>query len=214
VRVYAESNFVLELALEQEQHRACEDLVRLAADAAIELVLPSFALLEPYHTLVRRKGEGNDLQLQLQLHVQAKQLERTASIAMDAPRLREAADLVLRADQAAWKRFLEVRSTLLRVARVSMIDGRVLDEALKLAADIKQLELPDAVMLAAVLVDAAERPSQSVFLNRNTRDFNDPDIKARLEQVSCELIGGFHGGLARVKHILANATTTHPPSSL
>lgn len=50
MRVYVESNFVLEIALEQEQHRACEDLVRLAEDAAIELVLPSFALLEPYHT--------------------------------------------------------------------------------------------------------------------------------------------------------------------
>jgi predicted nucleic acid-binding protein len=211
VRVYAESNFILEIALEQEQHRACEDLVRLAADAAIELVLPSFALLEPYHTLVRRRNEGHDLRLQL--HAQATQLERTASITLDAPRLREAADLVLRADQAAWKRLLEVRTTLLRVARVSTIDGRVLDDALKLAADVKQLELPDAVMLAAVLVDAAERPSQSVFLNRNTRDFNDPDIKARLRQVSCELIGGFHGGLARVKHILANAQTTRPPSA-
>lgn len=93
-----------------------------------------------------------------------------------------------------------------------MIDGRVLDDALKLAADITQLELPDAVMLAAVLADATERPSQSLFLNRNTRDFNDPDIKARLRQVSCELIGGFHGGLARVKHVLANAPTTRPPS--
>src|SRR5262249_46636330 len=150
---------------------------------------------------------------QLQLHAQATQLERTASIAADAPRLRDAADLVLRADQAAWKRLLAARTTLLRAARVSMIDGRVLDNALKLAAEVKQLELPDAVMLAAVLVDAADRPSKSVFLNRNTRDFNDPDIKARLGQVSCELIGGFHGGLARVKHILANATTTHPPSS-
>lgn len=99
MRVYAESNFVLEIALEQEQHGACEDLVRLASDAAIELVLPSFALLEPYHTLVRRRSEGHGLQLQLQ--AQATQLERTASIAADAPRLREAADLVLRADQAA-----------------------------------------------------------------------------------------------------------------
>lgn len=210
MRVYAESNFVLEIALEQEQHRACEDLVRLAADVAIELVLPSFALLEPYHTLMRRGSEGQGLQRRLE--DQAKQLERTASIAADVPRLREAADLVLRADQAASKRLLEVQTTLLRVARVSMIDGRVLDDALKLAADVKQLELPDAVMLAAVLADASERPSQSVFLDRNTRDFNDPDIKARLRQVSCQLIGGFDGGLARVKHILANAQTMRPPS--
>jgi predicted nucleic acid-binding protein len=207
VRVYAESNFILELALEQEQHRACQELVRLANDTAIELVVPAFALLEPHHTLVRRRSEGHGLQRQLQ--DQAKQLARTASIAADVPRLRDAADLVLRADQAAWQRLLDVRTTLLRIARVAIIDSRVLDDALKLTAEI-ELALPDAVILAAVLVDAAERPAQSIFLNRNTKDFDDPDVKARLRQVSCDLIGGFEGGLARVRHVLERAT--RPPS--
>lgn len=210
MRVYAESNFVLEIALEQEQHRACEELLQLAADGAIELVLPAFALIEPYHTLVRRKNEFHGLKHQL--NAQAKQLERTASIAADVPRLLEAADLVLRADQAAWKRLFDVQTKLLGVARVAMIDGRVLDDASRLVADLTHLELPDAVILAAVVVDAAERLSQSIFLNRNTKDFDDPTIKQRLGQVSCELIGSFDGGRARVKHTLAKAEATRPPT--
>lgn len=207
MRVYVESNFVLELALEQEQHHACKELVQLANEAAIELVVPAFALLEPHHTLVRRRSEGHDLRRQLE--DQAKQLERTASITADVPRLREAAALVLRADQAAWKRLLDVRTKLLQVARVAVVDSRVMDDALKLATDIG-LELPDAVMLAAVLVDATERPAKCIFLNRNTNDFDNPDVKARLRQVSCDFIGGFEGGLARVRHVLAKAA--HPPA--
>ena len=62
---------------------------------------------------------------------------------------------------------------------MAVVDSRVMDDALKLATDI-ELELPDAVILAAVLVDAAERPAQCIFLNRNTNDFDDPDVKARL----------------------------------
>lgn len=90
-----------------------------------------------------------------------------------------------------------------------MIDGRVLDEASRLAADF-ELELPDAVILAAVLADAGGQPSQSVFLNRNTKDFNDPEVKARLERVTCELIGSFEGGLARVTYGRGDVEATRP----
>lgn len=209
MRVYAESNFVLELALEQEQHRACEQLVRLAAEKAIELVLPAFALLEPYETLVRREIEGEDLHRQLA--AQATQLERTASIAADVPRLREAAKLVLRAVQGAARRLLDARGMLLDVARMIPIDSSALREAATLAIEF-DLKLPDAVMLASVLADTAMTPSPSIFLNRNTNDFGDPDIKARLGRASCDLVGGFDGGLARVRHALTKAEATRPPS--
>jgi len=208
--VYAESNFVLEIALEQEQHRACEELLQLAANKAIELVLPAFALLEPNHTLVTRRIDGEELYRQL--HAQTKQLERTASIAANVSRLREAVDLVVpRAAQDAARRFLEARQMLLDVARMIPLGSSELRNAATLAVEFG-LKLPDAVMLASVLADAAMKPSPSMFLNRNTHDFNDPDVKRRLEQMSCDLVGGFDGGLARVRHALAKAETPRPPS--
>jgi predicted nucleic acid-binding protein len=202
VRVYAESNFVLEIIREQEQHSACEELMRLAASQSIDLVLPAYALLEPYETIVRDEREGK--QLGEKLHASADQLKRTASIADDALLLRDAKNLLIRAAQQAWNRFLDVRTRLLDTARLVAIDGPILREAAKLTAEHK-LALPDALMLASVLADAAGRPSPSVFLNRNTNDFNDPDIRARLKQVDCALIGSFNGGLERVKHLLAKA---------
>ena len=53
-----------------------------------------------------------------------------------------------------------------------------------------------------------------MFLNRNTKDFGDPDIKARLGQVSCDLVGGFDAGLTRVKHALTKAGATRPPNPI
>ena len=46
------------------------------------------------------------------------------------------------------------------------------------AASIFPLELPDAVMLATVLEDLDG--SEAVFVNRNRKDFNDPDIHSEL----------------------------------
>ena len=200
MRVYAESNFVLEMVLEQEQHQACEELMRMAAAKSIELVLPAFALLEPYQTIVRRKNEGKGLHDGLGRS--AQQLLRTAWIAADVPRLREAADILLRAEQETSRRFLEVRTRLLEVARMIAIDGPALRAASLLATQLG-LELPDAVMLASVLGDANEQPSQSIFINRNTKDFDDPDVKARLRSVSCDLVWKFDDGLARVESVLA-----------
>lgn len=51
MRVYVETNFVLELALRQEQNESCEALLRLAEASRIGLVVPAFSLLEPYATL-------------------------------------------------------------------------------------------------------------------------------------------------------------------
>jgi predicted nucleic acid-binding protein len=203
VRVYAESNFVLEVIREQEQHAACEELMRLAASKSIELVLPAYSLLEPHDTLVRYEREGK--LLGEKLRASATQLKRTASIGDDALLLRDAENLLIRATQQASNRFVDVRTRLLDTARLVAIDEPVLREASKLCAE-HELVLPDALMLASVLADAAERPSPSIFLNRNTKDFDDPDIRARLAQVDCTLIGSFHGGLDRVRYLLAKAT--------
>jgi predicted nucleic acid-binding protein len=166
------------------------------------LVLPGFAFLEPYQTLVRRENEGK--QLRQQLSSRAKQLERTSSIAADVPGLHRSIELLVRAEQEASKRFRDTRASLLTVARIVPIDLPTLTSA-SAFADQLGLELPDALVLAAVLADATERRGSSLFLNRNTKDFGDPDIAVRLESVDCELIGRFDDGLSRVNRELARA---------
>ena len=58
MNVYVESNFVLELALLQEQHASCEALLRLCEEGGIQLVIPAYSLAEPYETLTRRHRMG------------------------------------------------------------------------------------------------------------------------------------------------------------
>ena len=59
--VYIESNFVLELALLQEEHRSCDSIVSLAESLMIDLAIPAFSLFEPYEVWHRRAGERTEL---------------------------------------------------------------------------------------------------------------------------------------------------------
>lgn len=201
MRVYVESNFVLELVLEQEQHEACEEILTLAASRDIELALPAFALIEPYESMVRDEREGS--QLAQRLRESAVQLARTASMAGDVPRLHDAGDLLVRGAQEAWTRFHDLRTRLLDIAHLLAIDAATIREASQLTMAFG-LGLPDAIMLASVLADAVTHPSPSVFVNRNRKDF-DIDVKARLAQVRCELLWSFDGGLGRVRHLVSTS---------
>ena len=58
MNVYVESNFVLELALLQEQSSSCEEILSLSEDGRIRLVLPAYSLIEPYETLIRKQKKG------------------------------------------------------------------------------------------------------------------------------------------------------------
>jgi predicted nucleic acid-binding protein len=75
VNVYVESNFVLELALLQEQHTSCEELMRLCEEGRIQLVIPAYSLAEPYETLTRRHRQRK--RMKAELDDQLRQLART-----------------------------------------------------------------------------------------------------------------------------------------
>lgn len=49
--IYVESNFVLELALMQEQYESCEAILQVCKAGQAQLVLPAFSSAEPYYTL-------------------------------------------------------------------------------------------------------------------------------------------------------------------
>jgi hypothetical protein len=59
--VYVESNFVLEIALGQEQATSAEALLAFSESRSIELVLPSLTLTEPFSTVTHRDCDRRKL---------------------------------------------------------------------------------------------------------------------------------------------------------
>ncbi|MDB5874640.1 MAG: hypothetical protein JWQ07_4082 [Ramlibacter sp.] len=139
--------------------------------------------------------------MQRLIQLERSQLGRTASLAADVSKLQDAHDLLVRASQDQFDRFKLIRGKLLADCEVLALDSESLVRSDELLSRLNiSLEYPDAVIFTAVYLDALDRAAdQSLFLNRNSKDFiDDPDVKMALNSVGCTVIANFDDGLARV----------------
>ena len=75
MNVYVETNFVLELAFQQEELESCEQILRRCEAKRIQLVIPAYSLAEPHEKLIRQAK--NRSELHRKLHDELEQLKRT-----------------------------------------------------------------------------------------------------------------------------------------
>lgn len=193
MNVYVESNF----ALEQEECEACAEIIRLAVDHRLILVIPAFSLAEP-HQAITAKGKarsrlGDDLRRHLGELGRSKP-HRDIPATYDAL----AAALIARA-QFERDGIRRTISELLQSADVIPLDGRTL--RLAAANEIEYgLSGQDSIVLASVLAHLeSAAPAESCFLNRNTKDFDDPDIREKLEALGCKFFPKFAPALAYIR---------------
>ena len=192
MNVYVESNFVLELALLQEESASGEAILRLGEERRARLVVPAYALVEPYGTLTRRQKRQK--KVKEDLDVELGELARSATYADRLSGFRDLTALLIESADEADRRLEEVRSRLLRAAEVIPLDAVVLEAS----ADSRRehgLSPQDALVYAAVLSHLQRmRPAQSCFLNRNYKDFGDPHIVEQLDGHKCKFFPRFDSG--------------------
>lgn len=192
MNVYVESNFVLELALLQEQHTACEEILGMCAAREISLVLPAYSLMEPYGTVMRRQGDRK--RVKASVDGELRQLARTIAYSERLQDLERATSLLLDSAEEDMDRLESVRSRLLECAEIVPLDQAILARAPGHQAR-HSLSAPDAVVYASVL-SHLERSSvpASCFLNRDA-GFSGSAIAEDLRARSCKFLRGFDQGL-------------------
>jgi predicted nucleic acid-binding protein len=197
VKIYVETNFVMELVLDQEQSGSCQQILALCAQGQAQLVLPAYSLAEPHEKLVR-----NRKQRKLAwdpLAVELTQLKRTAAYQSSVQVIQTAEPLFQMANQDEEHRFYQYQRQLLQVAEIIPLTASVLMQApdCELAYNLSP---QDALVYASVIEHLAQTPpSIACFLNRNFRDFNTPDIVAALRSRNCRMIPQFDQGLRFVQ---------------
>jgi hypothetical protein len=193
---YVESNFVLELALQQEECEACSAIVELAGQKRLDLVVPAFSLAEPHVAIAGKEKARNQLRRDLDAHVR--------DLARSRPHHKVPGDFAafaaVLADSAQFERdgVRKSVSDLVQCAEVIALDAGILNSALDLQTEFA-ISGQDSIVLASVLAHLeTHRPTQSCFLNRNTKDFDDPDIRKKLDDLGCKFFGKFGQALGYI----------------
>ncbi|MBX3065394.1 MAG: hypothetical protein KF726_20635 [Anaerolineae bacterium] len=95
------------------------------------------------------------------------------------------------------RRFAEIYERLLPIAEVIPLEVTILTQALGYSS---MLAPQDAIIYTSILQHLISAQTESsCFLNRNRRDFANPDIEETLAHYACKLLYSFNDGLGFVK---------------
>jgi hypothetical protein len=188
--LFVESNFVLEIALGQEELAFAERLLAAAESSAIDLAIPSFSLSEPFARVTR--GNRDRRRLMSQLGDQVTQLARSTVHRTEVDALRAIPALVTRIDDRERVRLAGTIERLLATARLIELDLAAFRVATNYR-DRYDLQIEDAIILAVVVADLNARPGsrQHLFANRNRRDFRNLALVTDLRRLGCDVVWSF-----------------------
>ena len=191
MNVYVESNFVLELALEQEQSASCESILGLCETGRVCLVVPAFCLAEPHGTLARRRIQRRDLKKPLDEEL--RQIARTATNTAQLSGFESITDLLISSAEQESRNLSKISARLLSAAELIPLDASVLDNASRYQRT-HGFSPPDSIVYASIishLQGCHER--QSYFISRDT-DFDDDDVVNDFGRFNCEIVHSFSCG--------------------
>jgi len=192
--VYVETNFVLELALGQEESESARDVLELTSNRNVELCIPAFSLVEPFWALSGQKRRRDELLNLLQREGRA--LGRTRAWGELAESVGRISEQIQGVDNAALMELEDAVRQLLASATVLDLNASVLDAALAINLQI-DLSIPDAVVLASIGEHLRVQPSlpDSIFISKDRKDFGDPLITQWLRERGCRYIPSIQNGL-------------------
>lgn len=197
MNVYIESNFILELALEQEQCSSCDAILSFAERGAIQLLLPAFSIAEPYETLMRRAKEREVLATTLAREI--RQLARSKPYKDRMEALQHVTSLLVQSIEYERERVNSTLEKLLNTAETIALGQTILRAGASFQKTLG-LSPQDAIIYASVLEHVQVSDSaHNCFLNRNSRDFDDPDIVETLDTYQCKMLFRFDHGYGYIK---------------
>lgn len=200
MNIYVETNFVLELALVQEQHASCEAILALCETGSAKLALPAFCIAESYETLIRRAHRRT--QIANDLAAELRQLGRSRPYRHEMDAFQSMTGLLARSLQEEDRRLVDALEQILSVASIIALEASIVLGAADYR-DRYKFQPQDAIVYSSVLSHLSlTGNSESCFINRNSRDFDDPDIVQSLESRNCRMLFSFEDGYNYIRYRL------------
>lgn len=197
MNIYVETNFVLEVALLQEENQYCKDILEICKEAGAKLIIPAFSLGEPYDTLVRRWKQRNQLSDSVSREI--SQLSRTSTYKDKTELGKQMTGFFVKSIEEEELRLNNTFKEILDVAEIIPLDREVIVSAYDYRKS-KSLDPQDSIVYASVIKHlSSSTETTNCFINKNSSDFDDPDIIEELKKYNCEVLFNFGKGYQYIK---------------
>lgn len=186
-------NQISYLNLLLNRNKSCQSIIELSEHRKINLLLPAFSIAETYETVIRRAKQRERLTREIVREVQ--QLSRSKSYKDRSQTLQTVTSLLTRSIEEEQARLNATLEDILRIAKTIPLNHTILTEATRFQASLNLLP-QDAIVYASVLEHLKGTSGQQhCFLNRNSKDFDDPEIVDVLKSFQCKIMFHFEHGL-------------------
>lgn len=193
--VYVETNFLLEIAFQQESYESCEEILRLAGNGSISLVLPACCITESYLGWHGINSRRRKFQAELQNHL--REMSRSAPYRGLVDQYATVLVTLVAGREETRQRLIAAIASVeadgatipLTTEILSMVDSH---------EDAYSLSPQDALVLASVKSHAEQRIGPKCFVTKD-RDFSKPAIRDELG-AECELLMNFDDAVAYIKN--------------
>lgn len=191
--VSLESNFILELALDQEQAAAASAILARAESGEVELAFPAFSLSEPFATVIQRARRRDHFVSTV--NEQLRELRRSPYHEDEIEPLTRIPAAIELINAREIERLVEIVERTLAIATLIPTDLPVFRQAMTLRRE-HDLSVPDSIIYAAVITHLSKNRTSGPhsFINKNFKDFQDPAIIDTLSNLSCTFLPSFSAG--------------------
>lgn len=202
--IYVETNFLLELTFGQSEATFCNEIMELCRIGKATLAIPAYSFVEPNEKLIRQAMQRK--KLQNDINTEISQISRSTENQAHLPSMKQTSSLFVKISEEDRKRFMQYKTELVEIAEVIPLSKSVLEEAFQYE-EKNTLGPQDSVVYASICEHLENnRPEVSCFLNKNKKDFDDPDIVETLKNLNCTYISRFENGLRFVSSYLSSTS--------
>jgi predicted nucleic acid-binding protein len=187
---YLESNFILELAYLQEEHASCEKILETAINGGVRLILPAFAIAEPYSAWVGRKKRREAVHADLTREL--RELARSEPYAATRDQFQDVTRALLVSGEEEKSRLDQTIEAVIQSCSLIPIEA----DTIRTSIDIQlttDLGPQDSIVYASIishLINVAPA-GEKYFVTKNSKDFDNPDITEELTRYGCSLCTSF-----------------------
>lgn len=212
--VYVETNFVLEMAFEQNQHQAVNEILKLAENGKINLVFPGFSISESLSKVTRQSRDRE--QFHKSLVTELQKLSGSKSYQQSVRDLDPVLALLQNAISKEPDRLLSVLEQVLKVGTSLELDISSFNQAQAYKVQLGT-SIEDSIIYSSIISDLKRRPYKDakLFLSKDAKAFgNKKDkrkadvyqlIEIELESYGCKYITEFKDGLGYIESELRKA---------
>lgn len=202
MKVYLETNFILELALKQKEHHACEELRKLAEQSLVRLFIPAVSFAEaPIAVNNRYKKRMN---VHEQVSQEINELSRMQDYTSSKETMKDLSNLLIESADQEKTNLASMWNSLISSVTLIELNQNILQEAINKSH--LDLSFQDSFVYASVKCHLQKDSSavSACFITRNSKDFGirNADIGRELQGLNCKLLFSFENGFSFIRHTL------------